>query len=129
MPNLLEIQGLTKRFGGVTALDAVTFSMESGETVGLIGPNGAGKTTLFNCVTGLLRPNHGAVRFGREQHEALEGLAPHEIVQCGIARTFQNIRLFASMSVLENVLVGTFIRTHAGLISATVLSAEAQREE
>src|SRR3989338_5082518 len=126
---LLEIQGLTKRFGGVVALDDVTFSVGQGDIVGLIGPNGAGKTTLFNCVTGVLRADRGAIRFGREHPELLVGLAPHQIVQCGIARTFQNIRLFTSMSVLENVLVGTFIRTHAGLISATVLSAEAQREE
>ena len=126
---LLEVRGLTKHFGGIVALDEVTLTVGEGETVGLIGPNGAGKTTLFNCVTGLLRPDHGEVWFGRENLESLRGLASHQIVQCGIARTFQNIRLFASMSVLDNVLVGTFIRTHAGLISATLLSAEARREE
>ena len=129
MPPLLEIRGLTKRFGGVVALDDVTLAVNQGETVGLIGPNGAGKTTLFNCVTGILRPNGGAVRFGRECQEPLVGLAPHQIVQCGIARTFQNIRLFTKMSILENVLVGTFIRSHAGLMSAALQSAEARREE
>ena len=129
MPPLLEIRELTKQFGGVIALDDVTLTVNQGDTVGLIGPNGAGKTTLFNCVTGLLRPNHGEVRFGRERLESLAGCAPHQIVQCGIARTFQNIRLFASMSALENVLVGTFIRSHAGLVSAALLSAEARREE
>lgn len=126
---LLEIQQVTKRFGGVVALDEVSFSIAHGETVGLIGPNGAGKTTLFNCLTGVLRPTSGAMRFGREQAVMLEILASHQIAQCGIARTFQSIRLFSAMSALENVLLGTFLRTHAGLWSATLLSAEARREE
>ena len=126
---LLEVRELTKRFGGVVALDAVSFHIERGETVGLIGPNGAGKTTLFNCITGLLRPEHGDIRFGREAPESLQRLAAHQVVECGIARTFQNIRVFTSLSVLENVLIGTYIRTHAGLISAALLSAEARREE
>ena len=129
MPALLEITQLTKRFGGVSALEDVTLSVAQGETVGLIGPNGAGKTTLFNCVTGVLRPDQGEVRFGRGAMEPLTGLAPHDVAQSGIARTFQNIRLFASMSVMENVLVGTFIRTRAGLISSMLRSAEARREE
>ena len=126
---LLEIRELTMRFGGVVALDDVTLRIDQGQTIGLIGPNGAGKTTLFNCVTGLLRPSYGAVRFGRQRAASLLGLSPHEIVQCGITRTFQNTRLFTSMSVLENVLVGTYTRTHAGLWSATLLTAEARREE
>ncbi len=129
MPTLLTVSGLTKRFGGVIALDDVSLKVEQGEVVGLIGPNGAGKTTLFNCVTGLFKSDHGLVSFGRERQEPLTGLAPHHIVQRGIARTFQNIRIFASMSVLENVLVGTFIRTHAGLVSAALLTSEARREE
>lgn len=129
MPPLLEIRQLTRRFGGVLALEDVTLSVASGETVGLIGPNGAGKTTLFNCVTGVLKPHHGDIRFGPERSESLIGLAPHHIAQYGIARTFQNIRLFASMSVLDNVLTGTYTRTHAGLLSAMLLSAEARREE
>lgn len=129
MPALLEVERLTRRFGGVVALDDVTLSVEQGETVGLIGPNGAGKTTLFNCVTGVLRPDDGEVRFGRGPMESLAGLAPHDIAQCGIARTFQNVRLFSGMSVVENVLVGAYIRTHAGLISSMLLSAEARREE
>ena len=127
--SLLEIQGLTKRFGGVLALDAVTLRIAQGETMGLIGPNGAGKTTLFNCVTGVLRAEAGAIRFGRETSTSLSGLAPHQIVECGIARTFQNIRLFSSLSVVENVLVGTYTRTHAGLFGAMVLNAAARREE
>jgi len=126
---LLEIQRLTKRFGGVTALDEVTLSVSEGETVGLIGPNGAGKTTLFNCVTGVLRSDQGTIQFGRTAHEPLAGMAPHEIVQRGIARTFQNIRLFQSMSVLDNVVVGTYIRTHTGLVSATLMTPDARREE
>lgn len=126
---MLEIRALTKRFGGVVALDGVTFTVNHRETVGLIGPNGAGKTTLFNCVTGLLRSDEGEIRFGRETPHPLLGLPPHAIVQCGISRTFQNLRLFADVSVLDNVLVGTYIRTHAGLLSATLLTPEARREE
>ena len=126
---LLEIRQLSKRFGGVIALDAVALSVEQGEIVGLIGPNGAGKTTLFNCVTGVLRPDAGEIRFGRDAAASLVGLAPHEIAQCGIARTFQNIRLFAGLSVLENVLIGTHVRTHAGLLSTMLLTPEARREE
>ena len=126
---LLEVQRLTKRFGGVLALDDVTIRISHGQTVGLIGPNGAGKTTLFNCITGILRPNHGSITLGRDHAEPLVGLAPHQIVECGIARTFQNIRLFAGATVMDNVLVGTYPRTRAGLLSAALLSAQARREE
>ena len=126
---LLSVRALTKRFGGVVALDQVDLTVEQGQVVGLIGPNGAGKTTLFNCVTGVLRPDAGELQFGRDRTESLLGLAPHEVLQCGMARTFQNIRLFTSLSVLDNVLVGTFARTHTGLLGATWLSREARREE
>ena len=126
---LLELSGLTKRFGGVVALDGVNLRVERGQTVGLIGPNGAGKTTLFNCLTGVFRPNHGEISFGRQPRVSLVGLWPHEIVQCGIARTFQNIRLFASTTVLENVLVGTFTRTKAGLLAAAWPTPGVRREE
>ncbi len=129
MPAVLEVEALTKRFGGVTALEDVTFGVEQGATVGLIGPNGAGKTTLFNCVTGLLRPDAGQIRFGRARLESLIRLAPHQIVECGVARTFQNIRLFGSATVLDNVLIGTYTRTHTGLLSALCMVAEARREE
>ena len=129
MKPVLEIRAITKRFGGVVALEEVTLSVGQGEIVGLIGPNGAGKTTLFNCVTGVFRPDQGEVWFGRDVLESLAGLAAHQIVQCGLARTFQNIRLFGRMSVLDNVLVGTFTRTHAGLASAMLRTAEARREE
>ena len=129
MTRVLEVAHVTKRFGGVTALDDVTLSVEQGQTLGLIGPNGAGKTTLFNCITGVFQPTSGDVRFGRDGLESLAGLPPDEIVQYGITRTFQNIRLFASMSVVENVVVGTYLRTHAGLWSAVLVSREAKREE
>jgi branched-chain amino acid transport system ATP-binding protein len=126
---LLDVQRLTKRFGGVVALSEVSLTVSQGEIVGLIGPNGAGKTTLFNCVTGVLRPEHGSITFGRDGQEQLVGLVPHQVIQCGIARTFQNIRLFANMTVLENVLVGIYIRTHAGLLSAVLNTREARHEE
>jgi branched-chain amino acid transport system ATP-binding protein len=126
---LLEIQHLTKRFGGIVALSDVTLTVCHGEIVGLIGPNGAGKTTLFNCVTAVLRPEQGAITFGRNGKERLVGLSPHQIIQCGIARTFQNVRLFANMTALENVLVGIYIRTHTGLLSALLDTAEARHEE
>jgi len=129
MPPLLDVRHLTQRFGGVLALDDVTLSVSQGEVVGLIGPNGAGKTTLFNCVTGVQRPTKGEVWFGRESPEPLVGLAAHQIAQRGIARTFQNIRVFAAMSALENVVVGAYARTHTGLIGASLLTPEARREE
>ncbi len=117
------------RFGGLVALDDVTLTVDLGQTMGLIGPNGAGKTTLFNCITGLLRPQSGRILFGRQQPEPLNSLASYQIVERGIARTFQNIRLFSGMTVLENVLVGTYVRTHRGLWSAVLRTAEAHREE
>ena len=129
MAMLLEIVELTKRFGGVTAMDGVSMSIGEGETVGLIGPNGAGKTTLFNCVTGVFRPDHGEVQFGREVKEALVGQSPDQIVRCGIVRTFQNIRLFAGATALDNVLVGTHVRTNAGILSGILLTPDARHEE
>ena len=117
------------------ALDDVDLTVPHGDTVGLIGPNGAGKTTLFNCVTGVLRPTSGAIQFGHSGQAAhaakdsLVGLTPDEVAQCGVARTFQNIRLFAGMPVIENVMVGSYLRTHAGVWSAVVLTREAKREE
>jgi branched-chain amino acid transport system ATP-binding protein len=126
---MLEIRGLTQRFGGVVALSEVELSVPPQAIVGLIGPNGAGKTTLFNCISGLLKPEHGELLFGREHPTSLRGLAPHEVMQCGIARTFQNIRLFNNLSVLDNVLVGVYARTHTGLLSAVLGLPEARREE
>ena len=126
---LLEIEHVGKRFGGVAALTDVTMAIAHNEIVGLIGPNGAGKTTLFNCITGVLRPDRGAIRFGREQKESLVGLSADQVTECGMARTFQNVRLFTNMTVLENVLVGTYPRTHAGLLSAVCMTRVAQHEE
>jgi ABC-type branched-subunit amino acid transport system ATPase component len=129
MEPLLEVRQLTRRFGGVVALDDVSLSVGHGETVGLIGPNGAGKTTLFNCVTGVLRPTGGDIRFGRRQLESLVGVAPHRIVRSGMARTFQNIRLFGGMSVIEHVMAGAFSLTRGGAVGAVLLTPRARREE
>src|SRR6266700_7496349 len=100
---LLSVRDVSLRFGGVAALDSVSFDIIEGQIVGLIGPNGAGKTSLFNCISRLYQPTAGSIRF--EQHELLK-LRPHQIIRLGIARTFQNVALFARMSVLDNVLVG-----------------------
>lgn len=98
--SLLEIKGLSKAFGGLNAVSDVSFHVDEGEIVGLIGPNGAGKTTVFNLITGIIHPDSGEVLF---QGEELTALAPHNVAQAGVARTFQNIRLFKNMSVLDNV--------------------------
>jgi branched-chain amino acid transport system ATP-binding protein len=104
---LLEVKNVTRRFGGIVALDDVSFDVEAGQISGLIGPNGAGKTTLFNVITRVYRPDGGQVVFDGTN---LLRTAPHKIVRRGIARTFQNVELFPGMSVLENVLVGTHAR-------------------
>ena len=125
---LLRVERVTKRFGGVTALSEVSCAVERGSIVGLIGPNGAGKTTLFNCITGVLRSDGGRIRFGLDGGEELAGLASHQVAQCGIARTFQNIRLFANLSVLENVMLGTYSRTKTGLWDALMRWRSTRRE-
>lgn len=104
----MEIEGLTKRFDGLKAVDEVTLSIEAGTVASLIGPNGAGKTTFFNCITGLIPPTSGTIRF---RGEPITSLPPHEITRRGVARTFQNIRLFSEMTVLENVMVGRYIQS------------------
>jgi branched-chain amino acid transport system ATP-binding protein len=104
---LLEIEDVSKRFGGIVALDGVSFAAEPGEIVGLIGPNGAGKTTAFNVITRLYTPDEGDVRF---DGESLLGTAPSSVIRRGIARTFQNVELFRGMSVLDNVRVGAHAR-------------------
>jgi branched-chain amino acid transport system ATP-binding protein len=101
---LLEVDDVTLRFGGVVALDQVSFHVNEGEILGLIGPNGAGKTTAFNVITGVFRPTSGEVRFAGDR---VSGRKPHQISRLGISRTFQNIRLFPEMSAIENVMVGT----------------------
>ncbi|WP_199548125.1 ABC transporter ATP-binding protein [Streptomyces sp. N35] len=113
---VLDASGVTMRFGGLTAVRSVDLTVNSGEIVGLIGPNGAGKTTFFNCLTGLYVPTEGKVSY----KGTVLPPKPHLVTQAGIARTFQNIRLFANMTVLENVLVGRHTRTKEGLFSALV---------
>ena len=126
MSALLEAKGLSKRFGGVQALQGVSFSIARGEIYGLIGPNGAGKTTLFNLLTGIYAPDSGGFAFdGR----SLAGLKPHEVARAGIARTFQNIRLFANLSALENVMIGRHCRTRAGVVGAVLRNARTRMEE
>jgi branched-chain amino acid transport system ATP-binding protein len=123
---LLTVTSLTKKFGGLRALEDIHLCVGSGEIVGLIGPNGAGKTTLFNCVTGVVRPTIGDVYFGGRE---VKGMRPHEITSLGMARTFQNIRLFAAMTAHENVLVGRHCRTKTGLLGAVLRTKSAVREE
>jgi branched-chain amino acid transport system ATP-binding protein len=105
---LYEISGLTKRFAGLTAIESVSFSVAAEDVVGVIGPNGAGKTTLFNLMTGFLRPSGGTLAF---KGTRIDGIRPYQISRLGISRTFQNIRLFDSMSVVNNVLVGAHNRS------------------
>jgi len=123
---VLEVEGITLRFGGLTALDNVSFEIRRGEILGLIGPNGAGKTTCFNAMTGVYSPTSGAIRF---QGQSLAGLKRHQITKLGIARTFQNIRLFKAMTALENVLVGTDAGHRTGLLSALFRLPRHRREE
>lgn len=123
---LLEIRGINKRFGGLQALSDVSLSIKRSEIYGLIGPNGAGKTTLFNVLTGLYQPDDGEFTFnGRDLFAA----KPHLVVAGGIARTFQNIRLFHNMTALENVMVGRHVRSRSGIIGAVLQSASNRREE
>ena len=125
MAALLDDASVTKRFGGVQALTEVSFAIDRGEIYGLIGPNGAGKTTLFNVLTGIYAPDGGGFVF---DGAALAGLKPHEVAARGIARTFQNIRLFANLSALENVMIGRHVRTRAGVVGAILRDrADARR--
>jgi branched-chain amino acid transport system ATP-binding protein len=119
MTPILAVDGLTMRFGGLLAIDAVSFAVRPAAITSLIGPNGAGKTTLFNCITGFYRPTAGSIRLaGTERAIELAGLPGHRIARLGVARTFQNIRLFAKMTVLENLLVAQ----HAELMRASAFS-------
>jgi branched-chain amino acid transport system permease protein len=123
---LLEIEGLTKRFGGVAAADNIALSVHVGELVSVIGPNGSGKTTLFNLITGLVARDDGVIRL---EGEEISGLPSHEIVQRGVARTFQNVRLFNNLSVLENMLVGEHARLRAGALGAIFRPPRVREEE
>jgi branched-chain amino acid transport system ATP-binding protein len=126
MSDILEIRGLTKRFGGLTAVSDVSFSVAQGEIVGLIGPNGAGKTTIFNLITGNYKADGGEIIF---RGEKLNGRPTYKIVTAGIARTFQTIRLFQNLSVLENALAGRHCRMKTGFLSAMLLLPFKQRED
>ena len=126
MSTLMEVRDLGKRFGGLQALLGVSFSIAKGEIYGLIGPNGAGKTTLFNLLTGIYAPDQGSFLFAGED---ITGLKPDRIAKAGIARTFQNIRLFANLSALENVMIGRHARTRAGVIGAILRNRRTRDEE
>jgi branched-chain amino acid transport system ATP-binding protein len=123
---ILQLDRVSKRFGGLLAVDSVSFDVTAGEVFALIGPNGAGKTTLFNCITGLFAPTDGRVVFeGRN----IAGRKPHDVADLGIARTFQNIRLFSYMSALDNVRVGQHVRMRAKLWDALLKTPMERREE
>jgi len=122
---LLQAEGVVMRFGGLTAVNNVTMSVNEGEIVGLIGPNGAGKTTFFNCLTGMYKPTEGHVRLSGVELPP----KPRAVVKAGMARTFQNIRLFANMTALENVMVGRYCRTSSGPFTSIVHGPKFRREE
>lgn len=122
---LLELAGIRLAFAGNTVLDDVNFNVPQSSIISLIGPNGAGKTSLFNCITGFYKPQAGSIRF---DHQELIKLKPHQVTKAGIARTFQNLRLFREMSVLENVMSGMHCRTRCGAVAA-ILGVPGQRAE
>jgi len=123
---LLQATNLRKEFGGLMAVFDVSFGVEPGEILAIIGPNGAGKTTIFNLISGVLPPTGGTIHF---EGRLLNGLKPHVITSLGLARTFQNVRLFGNMTVLENVMVGRHVKTRCGLLSAAFRLPHARREE
>lgn len=123
---MLELKQVSKNFGGLSALTDISFSVNPGQILGIIGPNGAGKTTLFNLITGVFPPSDGAIHF---RNTSLTGMRPHAITSMGIARTFQNIRLFNQISVLENVMVGAHCRTVSGLWQGLWRTGKQRREE
>jgi branched-chain amino acid transport system ATP-binding protein len=124
---LLSIRELSIRFGGVSALESVSFDVAAGQIVGLIGPNGAGKTSLFNCISRLYQPSAGSITFD-QSHDLLR-LRPHQVIHLGIARTFQNVALFGRMSVLDNVLVGEHARINSGPFSSALRLRHARQAE
>ena len=126
MSALLSVSKVSKAFGGLQALSDITLTVNAGEIFGLIGPNGAGKTTLFNTLTGLYRIDSGEIRLGDAR---LDTAKPHQVLQRGLARTFQNIRLFAHMTALENVMVGRHARTHSGVVGAVLRTPATRAEE
>jgi branched-chain amino acid transport system ATP-binding protein len=123
---LVEVCGLNMRFGGLVAVSDFSATIAKGSIVGLIGPNGAGKTTCFNMITGFYRPTEGRVLFGGQD---ITGLAPHQVCRAGVARTFQNIRLFGNATALENVLVGMYVRQRSSWWQSVLFWPSALREE
>ncbi|MED3661935.1 ABC transporter ATP-binding protein [Ureibacillus sp. FSL K6-8385] len=123
---VLEVRNITKRYGGITALKDISFSIRQGEVYGLIGPNGAGKTTMFNCITNFVEPTSGEVYF---KGENITGLKPYKITERGICRTYQNIRLFPQMTVLQNVMVGGHSRLSSGVFKSVFRMKSQKHEE
>jgi branched-chain amino acid transport system ATP-binding protein len=123
---VLQVQGISKRFGGLQALSDVGMTIQPGQVYGLIGPNGAGKTTFFNVITGLYAPDSGSFKLAGQSYQPS---AVHEVAAAGIARTFQNIRLFADMTALENVMVGRHVRTRSGVLGAVFRTKAFVQEE
>ncbi|HEX9777788.1 MAG TPA: ABC transporter ATP-binding protein [Geopsychrobacteraceae bacterium] len=128
---ILEVKGLTMDFGGLRAVDSVSLEIHSGEIAALIGPNGAGKTTFFNCVTGIYTPTGGDVLLHPKGQATrrLNGLKPNQVTEMGLARTFQNIRLFPDMTVLENVMIGRHCRTRSGIFRSIIRGRSVRIEE
>jgi branched-chain amino acid transport system ATP-binding protein len=125
-PDMLEMRSMTRRFGGLLAVNNISFGVRQGEIFGLIGPNGAGKTTLFNLITGLTLPSSGSLQY---RGENITGLRPHRIAAKGIARTFQNIRLFGNLSALQNVMIAQHIHTRSGVLSGVLGLPPSPQEE
>ena len=123
---ILEIKDVTLRFGGVVALDSVSYEVKEGEIFSLIGPNGAGKTSMLNCISGLYKPSAGSVRFKGDE---ISHYKPHKRAELGIARAFQNIELFPHLSVLDNLMLGRHVRMKTGILSGGLYWGKTQREE
>ena len=126
MSALLDVVDVSKHFGGLYALNRLSFEVERGEIVSVIGPNGAGKSTIFNVITGLYRPDGGDIRLNGE---SIVGRTPNQITRLGIARTFQNVKLFPNMTVLENAMVGQHVRSKTGVLGAVLRTPTMRREE
>jgi len=124
--SMLTVSHLVMRFGGITALNDVSFSLAQGDITALIGPNGAGKTTLFNCMTGMYTPTSGQVHF---KSKDITGLPAHQIARSGMARTFQNLALFGGLTVLENLMTGAYLKGSSGLLQGVFTTPQARKEE
>jgi branched-chain amino acid transport system ATP-binding protein len=122
---MLAVEGLTKRFGGLVAVSAVSFAVGRGQVLSIVGPNGAGKTTLFNLITGVIRPDVGGITF---ENRNVTGMPPHKLAALGIGRTFQNIRLFAHLNALENVMIGRTCRGRSGVLDALLATSRHRSE-